>query len=467
MPIKTDTELPPQQRELAAKARSAIEAKNYDYAIALLQGILKTEPAYLIGRQLLRAAAIRKSKTVTGFAKQGNNTKASMLAMKASGLAKKNPTEALMVAEEILLLDPYNSKANEISAEAAHALDLPEVEALCYETLAEGKPDDKHILHLLAHAYQKLGKLEKVQSTFERVLKIDPRDGEALSGLKNTTATQASKSGGWETAGNYRDVIKDKDMAASLEQKGKVVRSGEALDALIQENYQKHQADPQNPAHAKTIAELYTQKEDLGNAIQWYQYAYDLGGGADSALEKMISDLKVKQLDRQIAEQGGEASADPALVEELHKQKNTMKLEATKQRVAKYPNDNQFRYELGEALVNAGMYKEALPELQLGAKQPSVRLQALNLIGMCHWRRGMKDMAVKAFQSAKAEIPSMDNNKKDITYNLGKVLIELGRKAEGIEQMKEIYEIDMGYKDVNDIVEQSYSEEAAGGETVA
>jgi len=78
------------------------------------------------------------------------------------------------------------------------------------------------------------------------------------------------------------------------------------------------------------------------------------------------------------------------------------------------------------------------------------------LIGLCHKQRGMLDMAKKTLEAAKAELPTMDDAKKEIAYHLGKVLLERGEKEAGINEMKEIYEVDMGYQDVAEIVESSY-----------
>jgi hypothetical protein len=62
MPIKTEKELNELQRSHWLKAVAAIELRNFGYAISLLQGILKQEPEFLTGRQLLRRAEVTKNK---------------------------------------------------------------------------------------------------------------------------------------------------------------------------------------------------------------------------------------------------------------------------------------------------------------------------------------------------------------------------------------------------------------------
>ena len=54
MAVKTEKELSESLRALWLKAVSAIELRNFGYAISLLQEILKQEPEFLTGRRLLR-----------------------------------------------------------------------------------------------------------------------------------------------------------------------------------------------------------------------------------------------------------------------------------------------------------------------------------------------------------------------------------------------------------------------------
>ena len=67
------------------------------------------------------------------------------------------------------------------------------------------------------------------------------------------------------------------------------------------------------------------------------------------------------------------------------------------------------------------------------------------------------DLAARTLQNAIKEKPTFDDEKKDLIYNLGAVLESMGKKEEAIEQFKQIYEMDAGYKDVSAKVEAFYS----------
>jgi tetratricopeptide (TPR) repeat protein len=68
----------------------------------------------------------------------------------------------------------------------------------------------------------------------------------------------------------------------------------------------------------------------------------------------------------------------------------------------------------------------------------------------------MLDFAVKQFQSAASEMVGFDDLKKEVVYNLGIVLEQMGKKPAALEEFKKIYEIDYQYKDVAERVERSY-----------
>jgi len=62
MAIKSEKELSDDQRAHWLKAVAAIELRNFGYAISLLQGILRQEPQFLTGRQLLRRTEVTRFK---------------------------------------------------------------------------------------------------------------------------------------------------------------------------------------------------------------------------------------------------------------------------------------------------------------------------------------------------------------------------------------------------------------------
>ena len=70
----------------------------------------------------------------------------------------------------------------------------------------------------------------------------------------------------------------------------------------------------------------------------------------------------------------------------------------------------------------------------------------------------MLDFAIKQLALAKSELLPMDEVKKEIVYNLGLAYEKSKQPDKALDQFKEIYETDMGYRDVAQRVEASYGQ---------
>jgi tetratricopeptide (TPR) repeat protein len=84
----------------------------------------------------------------------------------------------------------------------------------------------------------------------------------------------------------------------------------------------------------------------------------------------------------------------------------------------------------------------------------------MNLLGSCYRELGMLDLAAQQLEEAAQEISSMDAMKKEIVYNLGLVYELMGEGEKSIAAMKQIYQVDYGYRDVAARVEKSYGRPA-------
>ena len=228
----------------------------------------------------------------------------------------------------------------------------------------------------------------------------------------------------------------------------------------------RHEAEPQSVDFARRLGALYEQKQDIENAIAWYQYAIDLTNRTDAVLVRKVADLERARTDEEIAahekflaEHGADAPDFAARSEALvhaKKQRAELLIEDARKRTQRNPTDLQLRFELGERLVEAGRPREALPELQRARQNPNARLKSMNLLGCCYRDLGMLDLAAKQLEEAAKEITTMDATKKEIVYNLGLVYEQMGEAEKSVAAMKQIYEADYGYRDVAARVESSY-----------
>lgn len=212
MAVKTEKELNESQHALWLKALTAVELRNFGYAISLLRTILKYEPEFLNGRQLLRRAEVAKQKaTAKSFFEL---LTAPIAVMKAQRQIKKAPQQAIEMIEKVLEDAPYSRQANLSLKDAALAAGWTEIGVFALRTLLEENPRDIKLLHQLGQLYRQTGQSEEEVRVYDRISEIDPLDANALRLGKEASARASMTSGGWATVQSYRDLIKDNEAAA-------------------------------------------------------------------------------------------------------------------------------------------------------------------------------------------------------------------------------------------------------------
>ncbi|MGB8166497.1 MAG: hypothetical protein WCF18_03330, partial [Chthoniobacteraceae bacterium] len=156
MAIQTEKDLSENARALWLKGRSAIELRNYGYAISLMQAVLKEAPGFLDARKQLRAVEIAATKGKKSFL-SGLSTSS----LKGGSVMKKDPLAAMELAEKTLESDPTNAQANHLLKDAAKAAGYPEVAAFALETIIQANPNDTKVMHELGEHYLSMGSADK------------------------------------------------------------------------------------------------------------------------------------------------------------------------------------------------------------------------------------------------------------------------------------------------------------------
>src|SRR5436190_5912880 len=141
MAEKSLNELPRDLRVIYTKGTEALQRDNFDYAIDLFNQVLAKAPAVLDARKALRTAQQRKAGNSGGFLKKMFNTASSQPALAKGEMAlRKDPAEALQIAEQILNGDPNNAGAHRLVVKAANAMQLPHTAVMSLEILAKNSP---------------------------------------------------------------------------------------------------------------------------------------------------------------------------------------------------------------------------------------------------------------------------------------------------------------------------------------
>src|ERR1043166_277053 len=236
MAEKSLNEFPRELRILFTKGTEALQRDNFDYAIALFNQILQKDPALYDCRKALRVAQTKKAGDGGGMLKKLWSAASSQPMVGKGQLAlRTNPAEALHIAEQILNNDPNNSGAHTLVVEAAAALELPRTAVLSLENLAKNSPKDVDVAIKYATALADSGEVARGEQILADLSPQFPADQDLALALKNLSARKTMKAGGYDALeggkGSYRDILKNKEEAVTLEQENRQVKSEDTAES--------------------------------------------------------------------------------------------------------------------------------------------------------------------------------------------------------------------------------------------
>lgn len=448
-------------RDLFEKGFAAMERGNLDYAIDMFLSVLDLEPGLLHARKFLRAAEIKKFKAGGGgsMAHTMSSVAGFGSVMSAKGLIKKKPMEGLKAAEKLLRKDPLNLQFILVLADAAEAADMPEVAIQTLVIAKEHFPANVKLLQRLGTFLLETNDTEMAHQVYEELLRLNPNDPATVKKYKDATALHTMNKGGWESEkDDFRSLLKNKDEAQLLEQEAKSVKSSGDLEALIESSKEKVAQEPGNINYVRALAELYIRDGRLNDAVASLEQAQAMTGGGDPQIDLMLSDIQIKRFEAEIADL--ENLGDTEGVATKKAALGAFRLQEAKDRVARYPNDLLFKYDLGLLLFEAQDITNAIQQFQSAQRNPQRRIMALYHLALCFKTKGQMDIAREQLQTALSELPTMDSTKKDVLYELGVLSEALGDRDGSLSYFKQIYAVDISYKDVAQKMEQFYESDS-------
>ena len=446
-------------RDLYTRGTKAFTSKNYQYAVEMFRETLKLEPTLTEVRAKLREAQLKATnngklgavaKILSGFA-----------VSKALGQGKKAikaqaTNEALDAAEQAISHDPSNLKGANFLVKVARAIKDEHIELSGLQLTKLFSPNKISSLRELADAYKKCEQLDQYLETWHFICDSNKANTELQSELKAAIAFVAMNKGNWEKADSFRDIIADKDKQEELEiQEQTAIRDVDTLNKVIAST-EEAMAEEETTAGRKRLAELYSQAENWTQARDNFKRLTELTGVVEPTIAASIAETSGYVFDEEIA-----ATDDQETKDRLTKEKNDMLFEHATTMVKRFPNDPANRFELGVALFNREDYTTALSELQQSQRNPRFKARAGRLMGQCFHMRGQIDMAIDQFNAVLAELPVMNEDKKETLYCLATALTDQGKGEEGVKIFKEIFQADVSFKDIDTRINAFYDSQNA------
>ncbi len=436
------------------RGRQALETGRYELAVELLTEALTCAPDTLETRRLLRAAQIAKFRqSPPGFMAK---MKCMTMRSKVLALAKKGQgAEAMAEAEKLLSINPLDPDNIECAVKAAESAGKPEAAAISVEAAYSCNQNDANLLERIAAYYMAAKRYDKARDAYVKLSQLKPGDQRVLQLLKNAEA-QTTMSSGWSDSvgkkGGFQNLIANKEQAKKLDQANKAMVVGTDAEALIAEKKAQIEREPGNMNMYRALARIYMQNKRFAEAVQTLEQAQAVNS-ADPELDRMLSTVRAADYEARIEALRQEGKTEEADALEVEKDQFVFDDLAT--RVDRYPNDLHLRFELGYQYYIYGdqdpsFYDEAVQHLQLAQKSPKDRLNALYYLAMCFLKKGQRDMAVMQLETARDQLPMMDDLKKKVVYQLGLCAEESGDYEKAYNYYKDVYSSDVTFGDLNE-----------------
>ncbi len=444
--------------DLYAQACDAVERKNLDYAVYLCREVLRQEPQHPEARNLLRAAERRRQQA--GGASIGAMVAKPFRAVLTFVKALfKGPQGTLETYEDYLESYPRSFWALMNAGAAAAKAGYSEEAVKVFQDVVKQKPDNQKALRRTADALVRSGRSSEAVNYLSRLSELKPNDLDLVRELRDLQASEHMASHKMETADSFRDLIRDKEVAEQLEEsqrmtaaKSDLVREIENLEPQVEDN-------PEHVARILRLAQLYQDVGRLEDAHKLLRQKHELLPG-DYQIRERLGDVQLAMYDKAIAaldralKENPEDEAKKEKKQELQERRDEFALREFRWRHAQHPTDRAVQLQLGRVCLQAGEYNEAIAAFQAVSQDPRYAEEGRQLLGVCFTQKGQYDLALEQFDKAIKSHPNMDDEGKELRYLRAQTLQKMGRTEEALKGFKQIYSVDINYRDVDRRVDE-------------
>ena len=453
--------LAPAIRSVYGKAKEVIKQGNLEYGIALLKDIVFACPGFEEARNDLREAERKKTARMNSLARFFASLKQSGDITKGTLLLKKDPMEALKMAEEAAA-KILNRKAVFFLADVAMELEEYDLAVRSYDILiAENKDDEEVLLKLIdpLTAKEDFARIVKIRQYFAAKY---PKDLEKQHAFREAAALASISTAKFVDDGSTRSNIPGSSAPKTddLEKGDRIIRSREDILELIKRYEANIKAGQATLDNYRKIADYYFRVDQYENAVSAYNKLVELQGNLDPVIDREIEKCKVALSAAKVKK----LQAVNAPEEEIRQEQEAIlayRVERAESRVKSYPNDLQMRYELAMICWEIRDYDRALEQFQQARRNPQRKLSSIIYLGRCLFEKGQYDMAIDQYDTALAEMLVMDKSKMQALYYKGAALDATGKIDEAFDCYKQIYSVDVGFLDVAKKVDAYYAAKKA------
>ncbi len=205
------------------------------------------------------------------------------------------------------------------------------------------------------------------------------------------------------------------------------------------------------------LADLYKSAREFGKAQDQLSKALEISGN-NADIREQMQEVQLMLLRKDASEAEEKARQNPGK-ERLVEKAKALKADLVQKEIEFYthavennPNDLRRKLELAQRLFLVKEYSKAIPLLQQAVANPSLKVDALVLLGECFTRDGKLDLARRQFEKALEGLNFNDRPDafRNAHYWLGRIYEKAGKTEQAENHYNEVLAVDYEFRDVLD-----------------
>lgn len=442
--------------------KEKLEAGSHDYATDLFIQCVIGDPGSLdyqrafLGNLHKKYKNNKKGASFAGF-KGGSNKSALKKA-----LTEKNYPAAVKAALELLKINPWDDEVLLQISTAVGEMQYYDTQLGYLKAAMDAAPKDAEVARACARALAYLGDFDQAIAMWHKVENLKPGDTEApreISGLQSDKlagkAPKRPAAAGPAASSKMMSAPprdEEKEAETARIENAKTVSIQLTKTQLLQRAISEFPLDMHKYFE---LAEHYADEDKFVEAERVLKSALDMSG-RDMRVQEKIEDLLMRREGIKIAIAERRAMENPTdenreLAQRLKLELARQEMEIYRGRSDRYPNETQWKYELGLRLKRLGNHHEAIKAFQAARHDPERR--GLVLMELAESLQTMKQFqpALVTYQKA---IDSLSDKqlklKKAALYRAGLLAGGLKELSLAEKYFSQLIGLDFNYKDATE-----------------